>query len=327
MALRLLILLCFWASFPVRAQFKAEVAIAAVNNKIVADRMSRGLCKVIDEVNASFAAGRTPVNPDRSLIADSAFDKVRSFWSTSVFRITQVQLLLDGLSVGKGAYQLRGIPVRIDKDTAFQERELGFEFDRSGRMTDFFLCLELNSFTTFLSSSDKVQEYERRLQMSSFLENFRMAYNIKDLGTIEKVFSNDALIITGKIVRTYPVSKNKEKGMAWGMPVERVEYIKQKKEDYLKSLRKAFDRNEYLAVEFDEVEWVQNDAYPDVYGVTLRQRWKSSTYSDQGWLFLLIDYRNGDDPLIHVRTWQPLYLNGKLFPREDVFGPGDFFSE
>jgi hypothetical protein len=42
-----------------------------------------------------------------------------------------------------------------------------------------------------------------------------------------------------------------------------------------------------------------------IYGVTLRQQYKSDRYYDDGYLFLLWDFRNKSMPLIHVRTWQP----------------------
>ena len=42
-----------------------------------------------------------------------------------------------------------------------------------------------------------------------------------------------------------------------------------------------------------------------IYGVTLRQRYSSDRYSDDGYLFLLWDFRDRSMPVIHVRTWQP----------------------
>ena len=42
-----------------------------------------------------------------------------------------------------------------------------------------------------------------------------------------------------------------------------------------------------------------------IYGVSMRQRYRSDRYADDGWLFLLWAFRNPSMPLIHVRTWQP----------------------
>jgi hypothetical protein len=41
-----------------------------------------------------------------------------------------------------------------------------------------------------------------------------------------------------------------------------------------------------------------------IYGVEMRQNYSSTTYADEGYLFLLIDFRE-KDPLIYIRAWQP----------------------
>ncbi|GAB1416653.1 hypothetical protein MASR2M117_20590 [Paludibacter sp.] len=43
----------------------------------------------------------------------------------------------------------------------------------------------------------------------------------------------------------------------------------------------------------------------ELYGIQIKQDYFSTNYGDTGYLFLLIDFDNPDEPLIHVRTWQP----------------------
>ena len=63
----------------------------------------------------------------------------------------------------------------------------------------------------------------------------------------------------------------------------------------------------------------------DIFGVTLKQHWNSSNYSDVGYLFLMINFEDEMNPTIQVRTWQPDKYNGKPLPREEVFSL-DMFS-
>jgi hypothetical protein len=42
--------------------------------------------------------------------------------------------------------------------------------------------------------------------------------------------------------------------------------------------------------------------YPDLYEIRLLQSWKTLNYYYKGWLFLLIQFRKGEQPLIWVRT-------------------------
>ena len=60
------------------------------------------------------------------------------------------------------------------------------------------------------------------------------------------------------------------------------------------------------------------------YVVTLRQRYVSDNYSDDGWLFLSWDFTDPNKPLVHVRTWQPHKTPNGLLPKNDVFSVEDF---
>ena len=62
----------------------------------------------------------------------------------------------------------------------------------------------------------------------------------------------------------------------------------------------------------------------DFYGVRLRQEWKSDRYHDEGYVFLLWEFPENTDPVIHVRTWQPEMLNGQKIAYNDIFSDTDF---
>ena len=66
-----------------------------------------------------------------------------------------------------------------------------------------------------------------------------------------------------------------------------------------------FTYNAFVKVVFDSVEIMRHEKDQDLYGVTLKQNWYSSTYSDTGWVFLLWDFKDEKNPMIYVRSWQP----------------------
>ena len=68
---------------------------------------------------------------------------------------------------------------------------------------------------------------------------------------------------------------------------------------------------------------IKHGAKPNIYGVILHQDWKTSTYMDDGWLFLLWDFNDPEKPQIHVRTWQSEQVVAKdgLFSLDDFFIP------
>ena len=146
---------------------------------------------------------------------------------------------------------------------------------------------------------------------------FRSAYNRKDIPLIASMYSDDVLIITGKVIR--PTGDKMS-----GMDQETVKYVKQNKEQYMTRLQSVFNNNKYVNIGFDDISVLHHPGAENIYGVTLRQAWRTSNYSDDGWLFLAIEFNDNSDMLIHVRTWQPYMLNGKVFPREQVFQLGQF---
>jgi hypothetical protein len=84
---------------------------------------------------------------------------------------------------------------------------------------------------------------------------------------------------------------------------------------------------------FDNIEVTQHPKYDDIYGVTLKQgwtSWKTATakgYQDEGYLFLMIDFKDGENMEVHVRTWQPDKFNGQPLPESEIFQLGDFVIE
>ena len=85
----------------------------------------------------------------------------------------------------------------------------------------------------------------------------------------------------------------------------RVTYAIHSKRNYLLRLSKVFDMNKNVDVSFSDFRIMRHPTMDGIYGVTLRQQYKSDRYSDDGYLFLLWDFRDKTMPLIHVRTWQP----------------------
>ena len=119
-----------------------------------------------------------------------------------------------------------------------------------------------------------------------------------------------------------------------GIGGEKVLYKKQNKQQYLANLKRAFLRNKWIDVKFFQIgekgetggpdAITRSTVNPNMYGVRLRQEWRSSNYSDEGYVFLLWDFTNEDAPVIHVRTWQPEWVGGQKLPENDIFSLSDF---
>ena len=158
---------------------------------------------------------------------------------------------------------------------------------------------------------------KRRHTILNYCEHFRTAYTTKDIDFLQQVFSDKALIIVGNVVK--PIA-NDGKCQA----ENRVTFAIHSKRDYLSRLAKVFAANQKIDVRFSGFRIMRHPTMDGIYGVTLRQQYKSDRYSDDGYLFLLWDFRDKSMPLIHVRTWQPA---GTVHTGDDVINIQDFNLE
>ncbi len=147
----------------------------------------------------------------------------------------------------------------------------------------------------------------------SFLEFYKTAYALKRIEFIEQVFADDALIITGSVLKVKPNDMNNFKSNRI------VRYNRQTKQEYVRNLRYSFSSKEYINIKFEESKIRKAGKGGEIYGIQVKQNYYSSNYGDVGYLFLMVDLNNSDEPIIHVRTWQP-----EVGVNEGVYGLSDF---
>lgn len=162
-----------------------------------------------------------------------------------------------------------------------------------------------------LEESDSIN----RRGILNYCEHLRTSYTTKDLDFIRQVFSNDALIIVGHTVKS-----GKSSDVTAGAS-DNVRYSIRTKDAYIQRLAEVFAANKKIDIKFSDFRIMRHPSIEGIYGVTLRQKYTSDKYSDEGYLFLLWDFRNASMPQIHVRTWQ---LADGLTDTDDLIGLGDF---
>lgn len=163
---------------------------------------------------------------------------------------------------------------------------------------------------------------ERRKVILEYVERFRSAYTQKDLAFIEQVFSEEALIVVGKVVKA---QRNVEGNY---LSAPEVQYNVKSKKEYLARLKEVFRANRKIQVHFQDFKIMRHPTRENFYGVTMRQGYSSDIYSDDGYLFLLWDFSDDKAPKIHVRTWQPSMLDTNTpLPADKVFSIRNFNFE
>ena len=160
-----------------------------------------------------------------------------------------------------------------------------------------------------LEESDSLSRH----RILSYCEHLRTSYTTRDIDFLRQVFSDNALIIVGHTVRTADASSPKG--------TQKVIYSRRSKREYLSNLARIFDSGKDIDLNFSGFRIRRHPTMEGIYGVTLRQQYSCGDYSDDGWLFLLWDFRDPSMPLIHVRTWQPVR---SLSSEDDIIDMSDF---
>ena len=193
----------------------------------------------------------------------------------------------------------RSIPMRFSFNSESFTHDVVFRFDEKSKLvTSIAFRLTETAENDIWNNKWSV---DSRIVLTNFLEDYQTAYALKQLEYLNKIFSDDALIIVGHVVEYKPISQD---GVLYSNN-RKVESTKKNKAEYMADLEKQFNNKKYMNIHFTNLEVKQASGKDeDVYGVQVRQYYNSSNYNDDGYLFLMVDLRE-ELPVIHVRTWQP----------------------
>ena len=297
-----------------------------IYNESLKTSIERNISLLLTNINKAARQKSSHVDTSGITITDQALNSFNDLWEFMPFSCDDDFNVERCVQTVTG-YQVRGIPLIVN--SAQGGDELGYQeavvnFDKRGVITSFYYTInpELYSQLRMDQMSNpkyEVSDIKDRMMILDYVEHFRTSYNQKDLKFLRQVFSDDAIIITGTVIKV-----RKSEVVPSG---KKVKYTVQTKQQYLDNLARAFKSNSYIKVSFDNVVIVEHPTIKDIYGVTVHQKWNTARYSDEGYVFMVWDFRNPDTPQIHVRTWQPDYIDkerGQRLNPNDVFTLGDF---
>ena len=297
-----------------------------IDNQQLKQRMEQAVSAVMTEINRSHEQNLTKLTFPDSYINKEAQEGLNQLWKNDHMRCVEEEIVERLITTYQG-YQVRSIPLIVNSASGGEQlgyQEAVINFDNDGVITSFYYTINPELYSKLRMDQMRNRRYEvtdikDRMMILDYVEHFRTSYNQKDLKFLRQVFSDDALIITGRVVKV-----KKSEVVPSG---KKVIYTTQTKQQYLDNLARAFKTNSYIKVSFDDVVIVEHPTIHGIYGVTVHQKWNTARYSDEGYVFMVWDFRNPEVPQIHVRTWQPDYIDkerGQKLNPNDVFTLGDF---
>ena len=282
-------------------------------------KMERNISALLTEIQNAGQAGR-PLQLAAVDMESGAKRNLEALWRMLPFVCEQTVNVAKCLHDFQG-FQAREILITMQpKNNSYKqskERELTISLNKQGIITGVRPAAENNEdYRKVMGQGQDVTDMSKRLEILKFVEDFRNYYNQKNIESLRQIFSDDALIITGSVVSTRQSNVDFKEEMT-----QKVKYVRQNKKQYLANLERVFKRTSFINVTFDRISVKRHAAKPNIYAVTLHQKWESSSYSDDGWLFLLWDFNDPEKPQIHVRTWQ----TDQMVAMDGVFDENDFF--
>lgn len=189
-------------------------------------------------------------------------------------------------------------------------REVVFRFDNESKLITSF-AFRLSNVAEHDISSKSKWPIDCKMALINFLEDYQTAYVLKRHDYLKQIYSDDALIIVGHVVKVndQPMSDRRQ----FNLSENEIQLMQYDKDQYFKNLSRTFNTQEYINIRFTDTDFIRQQVPDengvvkgeDIFGVRLLQEYHSTTYGDVGYLFLMVDLRDTKRPIIHVRAWQP----------------------
>lgn len=207
--------------------------------------------------------------------------------------------------------------------------DVTFTFDENKKIECVAFGLGSQAKTDIFNNGVGAWSDYAKMVIATFLENYKTAFALKRLDYLESVFDDNATIITGHIIKKAPkVAMEGESFINSNNKL--IKYTRQTKSEYMRKLKMCFQSNQFINIRFADNDVVKMGAGGETYGIQIKQDYYSTNYGDHGYLFLMVDFNDPDNPSIKVRTWQPdrnPNINSNL-PRSNrdwgIIGPGNF---
>jgi len=232
-------------------------------------RIGATLSAVMQEMNR-FAAGRGNDDSLRQYCTSEGFVALKKIIETTrcFSNIPEYQTNL--LETPIGQYEVRGINVRVSLGETKGDpiQYLVFEINGLGKITNVNFAIEEKYYNQIMQQGRAQNDLFNRQVILTLMEEFRTAHNRKDIDYLEKIYSDDALIIVGQVLQKKQRRNNETDDFDLSnLGSEKIRFVKRSKQKYIEGLRRVFQLNSFVKVFFYDFSIQRHPIYADIYGV------------------------------------------------------------
>ncbi len=307
-----------WAQ---QSEFKLNL-IDGSPSQLIKTKIETNTSRLLNDIQHAYEKQLQTIDFTGDNVTEKAKQSIDAIWSSSKFWCVTSQINERLLQTQEG-YEIRNIPINIDG----QNEYIVLVYNHQADVDDVYFAVDEHQYKHTGANKIVVDETKKYV-IRDFLESLKTAYIKKDVGFIEMVMSDKALIIVGKKVQS--TNKKNFKITETGKQTlyndnASSSYKKLTKQQYINGLKRIFKKNKNILLKYSDIEIIphRKSGYEAFYGVRLKQKWQSDTYSDFGLLFFVIEFREDDHPLIWVRVWQDANTTSKA----DRIGLGEILIQ
>lgn len=184
-------------------------------------------------------------------------------------------------------YEVPKISIRPLDGNEFSYEELELTFSESAELINARISGNEKNYQRILRRASEADENEKAL-VQGVLDNYKNAFSEKDITGVRSIFSNTSSIITG--------SRRKSDGM---LVFNRYSY-----DDYMNRLEeRVLTSYNTINIRFEDEQIFRHPDFTDSFGFSAKQFYNTPSYSDTGYVFMIVDF-SSTDPKIISRTWQ-----------------------
>ena len=218
-----------------------------LDNGPLKDKVNANVSSLLTEINDAYNASRA-LDLSAVSITPRAVRQLSMLWRNRPFHCDDARVVDRILRTFDGGYQLRNIPIEMTEPGGkVLYPELVVELDAGGTITLVNFAIEANLYRKVIQPGADDREMNHRKIILDYVEQFRTSYDRKDLNFLELFFCDDALIITGRVVKKYV----REPG---AILENKVLYPQYANSEYLSNLRRVFSQIRYSRTYFKDVQ-------------------------------------------------------------------------
>lgn len=138
-------------------------------------------------------------------------------------------------------------------------------------------------------SRNLVADASEQANIDAVIKTYIDAFEQKNLSALSSLYSDESSIIVGTKSRSFA-----------GFDIVRNDI-----QDYLsRTAQRTFVAGNKISLQFESPRYLRHPDLEHVYGFTAKQNWTTTSYSDVGYIFFILDLSDVQKPIVELRQWQ-----------------------